>query len=255
MHLFLDADGTIFRNDSDFDVYNYQYSNFFKFIKENNISVYVVTGRLASELKPIIPFVKGCDIQYIICNNGNSIFDYKKNLNLSDYQDSIHINNAVFTDIKMNLEGQFPFLNLQKPEYQTNTKLCYTFSEANALHIMNHLSEYMQKYVDFHFLISTSETAKYYYFDILYKVSKHSSIQYLTNKLNIKENIMFIGDNGNDIPCFVNIENTILINHENSIVENQIKLYTSKNSPKVVAKDYNNSAIAQLLDILRKEIK
>lgn len=247
----IDLDGTLLDSNKEIDQDTIKYV---KELRDKNIEVILSSGRHFSEMKgflrlldyPSDAYVISSDGQYINSADGNRVWtnEFLKYSDIRYVTSVLKIHSFLAVTEKQNYVICNSFLSYV---YQ----LCKPHSRRNKVKIIDKInnSNNYEKFMFFGSAISQSnkERLEEEYtihllqenkkgFEILNKkVSKYQALIKVAELKRVSmDNIMFIGDDYNDVECFKNLKNTVAMENAIDEIKNKASFVTSSNDSKGV---------------------
>lgn len=215
--LSLDIDGTLINHDMEHDIFIGGLIQLSKFCVTKSIEIILVTGRSLEEvykdhvLKDILKPI------FIITNCGMDIYKKTKNnyIRVSDYDEILKLTcDKELLDCEKLIKKILPDIELQEIYRQFKFKKSY-YIEDHHLRILQNKKQEINKLFANTEIIATFCNREPHYLDLQHRnTTKFGALNYVIKKeLEISINqVIYFGDNGNDMPCFLNLNKSYLFN-------------------------------------------
>jgi len=216
-HIILDIDGTLLSDKEliDFSTVFTEMQKLSIYFKKRNISTVFATGRSLSEVKSIDNIIDIFSPLAIITNCGAELYvkterDYIKNMSYENKIQKLYNSFDRYSIEKRLL--QLGLLTLQEDKRQFPFKISFYIEPIKFEVLFNEFKKMDLKGINMLLSFSTRSDDRHYVDFQHEKVTKFSAIEHFLDELNIlHESIVYIGDNGNDIPCLFGFPNSAMI--------------------------------------------
>lgn len=211
--LALDVDGTLLDLKGDppdkghFDV-------LYRYCLRKNFRVVLLTGRGINEIYDIPFLIETLKPIFISANGGIEIFKFQSNnyVSCKSFNDFVALqDNSEIIACEFLIKGFFPNIVMQEPHRQSKFKKSFYVNEANFSSLKEKRILLQKKFVNTELILSFNDI-DIHYLDIQHKkMTKVGALNFISNALNVSfGDVIFFGDNGNDISCFINIQSAYL---------------------------------------------
>ncbi|MBI1425293.1 MAG: HAD-IIB family hydrolase [Gammaproteobacteria bacterium] len=205
-------------------------------IKEANIILAYVSGRDLHLLQQAIADYHIPTPAYAIGDVGTTLYQITDNQwqAQTDWSDHIGVDWQQHDAAALQeYLDDLPYLTLQEPEKQNIHKLSYyvnlsTPEQTAVREVRQHLDEHRIKA---NIIYSIDEIADCGLIDILpQRASKYHAIEFLIDRLGLsKEDTVFAGDSGNDLPVLISDIPAVLVNNALGSIKNNARRIADKN--------------------------
>jgi len=216
--LSLDIDGTLIDYDKNNDVFSYELAELSKFCNKKKIEIILVTGRSLEEVFKDIDLIEILKPTFIITNCGIDIYKKAKNkyLKLVSYEEILNFTcDKELLDCQQLITYLLPKIKPQEAHRQFKFKKSYYIDDHDLKILQNKKHEINMLYDNSEIVVTFCNNEPHY-LDLQHKnITKFGALNYIIKselKTHLDE-VCYFGDNGNDMPCCLNLNKSYLFNH------------------------------------------
>jgi|GEM_PF-2097246 len=214
-YIALDIDGTLLSQNNQFDIEDMY--RLVKFASISNLKIILATGRSIEETENLKEILDILDVQAIVTNCGMEL--YCRNVSKFEFETGYHnqLNSRVEEfdrDTIFSTLKQIGTIYPQEEEHQFPLKISFYTSDADLKYNQQLINEYRKEISGIDFLFTYNQAEKgFHYLDVQpHFATKLSGIAYYLNKNDSTlDDVIYFGDNGNDVPCFRKIALSAII--------------------------------------------
>lgn len=251
--LSLDIDGTLIDNDIEHNVFINGLIQLSKFCVSKNIEITLVTGRSLEEVYKDHALIDILKPIFIITNCGLDIYKKTKNnyIIVSGYHDVLSLTcDKELLDCEKLIKKILPDIKLQEIYRQFKLKKSYYINDSHLKILHNKKKEINELFANTE-IIATFCNKEPHYLDLQHKnTTKYGALSYITKKeLKISlDEVCYFGDNGNDMPCFLNLNKSYLFDRYGDLI---MSFYQIKNNNRFLQLAPGaDSILSKILDII-----
>jgi HAD superfamily hydrolase (TIGR01484 family) len=235
--LALDIDGTLIDTENNKEKIKKSLKNLASYALAKEYIIILCTGRSKAEIYNDCYLINILSPSYLITNCGMEIFEKKHN-NFDVSEDYIKYINSFderelleCVDVIIQI---IPNIKIQGKNHNFKYKKSYYLEDKEIKVLKENLKDINEKFKKIDIIV-TFRSEGFHYLDIQHsKITKFGALDFIA-KINRVSNdsIYYFGDNGNDMPCVLNIPQSFLF----STYKNKIKWFYDLNKPNIFLTD------------------
>ena len=235
--LALDIDGTLIDHENNEEKIKKSLKNLGSYVLAKEYIVILCTGRSKEEIYKDCYLINTLSPSYLITNCGMEIFekqhnnfdvseDYIKYINSFDERELLKCVDIIIQII--------PNIKIQGKNRIFKYKKSYYLEDEELKVLKENLKDINKKFKKIDIIV-TFRSEGSHYLDIQHsKITKFGALDFVAKKNKVINNdIYYFGDNGNDIPCIINLHNSFLF----STYKNKIKWFYNLDEPNIFLAD------------------
>jgi HAD superfamily hydrolase (TIGR01484 family) len=215
--LSLDIDGTLIGHHKNNGAFLDELNKLSKFCVKKKIEIIFATGRSLEEVYKDLVLIEILKPIFIISNCGMDIYKRTKNnyIKLRSYEEILNstCDKELLTCEKL-ITGLFPKMKIQETHRQFKYKKSYYIADHDLKILQNKKQEINELFVNSEIIVTFCNNEPHY-LDLQHKnATKFGALNFIIKselKTSLDE-VCYFGDNGNDIPCFLNLNKSYLFN-------------------------------------------